>query len=65
MNQQRPDQEEKVEPQERKRPSLRLVYTGAVEVLVLGVVRNLSTTLRQWRLRFTEQFLLLWVSQVG
>ena len=28
-------------------------------------LRNLSTTLRQWRLRFTEQFLLLWVSQVG
>ena len=27
--------------------------------------RNLSTTSRHRRLRFTEQFLLLWVSQVG
>ena len=29
------------------------------------VVRNLSTTLRHWRLRFTEQSLLLWLSRVG
>ena len=28
-------------------------------------VRNLSTTLRHWRLRFTEQSLLLWIWQVG
>ena len=27
--------------------------------------RNLSTTLRHWRLRFTEQSLLLWMWQVG
>ena len=28
-------------------------------------LRNLSTTLRHWRLRFTEQSLLLWLSRVG
>ena len=28
-------------------------------------IRNLSTTLRHWRLRFTEQSLLLWMWQVG
>ena len=27
--------------------------------------RNLSMTLRHWRLRFTEQSLLLWLSRVG
>ena len=30
-----------------------------------GSERNLSTTLRHWRLRFTEQSLLLWLSRVG
>ena len=31
----------------------------------LRLYRNLSTTLRQCRLRFTEQFLLFWMSRVG
>ena len=30
-----------------------------------GALRNLSTTLRHRRLRFTEQSLLLWIWQVG
>ena len=37
--------------------------TGAA--LSLREARNLSTTLRHRRLRFTEQSLLLWIWQVG
>ena len=32
---------------------------------LIAAPRNLSTTLRQCRLRFTEQSLLFWMSRVG
>ena len=42
-----------------------LLFSTRHSGVLPNALRNLSTTLRHWRLRFTEQSLLLWMWQVG